>query len=222
MSGDGGLRIRPLEKGDVFAVGRICFETSIFLSRPYLERLVLLKWALPYAEAFPEHCFVAEEGNAGAVGGYILAVSDTRRFRRVMKRDWEPRIRAELEAVLPRCSPEEQRELRGLFGTGEKPVPLWQRRMEKQYPAHLHIDLLPPFQRQGLGHRMTDHLVRSLSEAAVPGLHLWVGASNLKGVSFYRKYGFREAGERGRGTMKSLCFTLSLPGASAGEGAPPK
>jgi ribosomal protein S18 acetylase RimI-like enzyme len=61
----------------------------------------------------------------------------------------------------------------------------------EQYPAHLHIDILEPYQRQGLGGQLMDALTARLRAKGVPGVMLCVGAGNTKGRRFYSKYGFR-------------------------------
>ena len=67
---------------------------------------------------------------------------------------------------------------------------LLQQKHKAAYPAHLHIDLLPEYQRQGLGSRLVDTLADHLRKKGVPGVMLTVGGSNEVGQSFYNKYGF--------------------------------
>ena len=62
----------------------------------------------------------------------------------------------------------------------------------KKYPAHLHIDILDGYQRMGLGHKLVNALTERLKELNVGGLYLIVGNVNKKGVSFYKKYGFKK------------------------------
>lgn len=58
------------------------------------------------------------------------------------------------------------------------------------YPSHLHIDILPRYQRMGIGHMLMDELIARLKEKESGGLMLLVDPDNTKGVSFYKKYGF--------------------------------
>ena len=62
----------------------------------------------------------------------------------------------------------------------------------KKYPAHLHIDILPEYQRMGLGSQLMDTLTAHLRQKGVCGVMLGVGSKNEKGKSFYKKYGFRQ------------------------------
>src|SRR5699024_8418500 len=59
-----------------------------------------------------------------------------------------------------------------------------------EYPAHLHIDLLPETQGAGLGRRLIETLVDELTTREVPGLHLGVDPRNTSAASFYDRLGF--------------------------------
>ncbi|MET0353639.1 MAG: GNAT family N-acetyltransferase, partial [Plantibacter flavus] len=59
-----------------------------------------------------------------------------------------------------------------------------------QYPAHLHIDLLPETQGMGVGRRLIDAFCGLLAERGVPGVHLGVGVSNTGAQQFYQRTGF--------------------------------
>lgn len=64
-------------------------------------------------------------------------------------------------------------------------------RYADRYPAHLHIDILPEYQRQGIGFQLMDTLTVHLREQGVPAVMLSVAGDNEKGKNFYRKYGFQ-------------------------------
>jgi ribosomal protein S18 acetylase RimI-like enzyme len=60
------------------------------------------------------------------------------------------------------------------------------------YQAHLHIDLLPEAQGQGLGRRMIEALLGRMRAAGVPSIHLGVGARNANAIAFYEHVGFHQ------------------------------
>jgi GNAT superfamily N-acetyltransferase len=66
-----------------------------------------------------------------------------------------------------------------------------------QYPAHLHINLLPDFQRQGVGSRLITTFEDHLREFGVPGLHLGTSNYNHKALPFYLKHGYQVIQEVG-------------------------
>ena len=59
-----------------------------------------------------------------------------------------------------------------------------------EYPAHLHIDLLPEAQGQSWGRRLIQTLVEALREQGVSGLHLVAGSDNAGALAFYPRVGF--------------------------------
>jgi GNAT superfamily N-acetyltransferase len=60
-----------------------------------------------------------------------------------------------------------------------------------EFPAHLHIDLLPELQGQGVGRRLIRALLGELAERGVPGVHLGVSPRNTGARAFYSRLGFR-------------------------------
>ncbi|MGF3055915.1 GNAT family N-acetyltransferase [Microbacterium sp. YY-01] len=59
-----------------------------------------------------------------------------------------------------------------------------------EYPAHLHIDLLPETQGQGLGRKLMDTLTAELRRRGVAGLHLGMDPANKGAAVFYERLGF--------------------------------
>jgi ribosomal protein S18 acetylase RimI-like enzyme len=59
------------------------------------------------------------------------------------------------------------------------------------YPAHLHIDLLPPFQGAGHGRALMETFYAAAARAGAPGVHLTVLAANTRAIGFYRHLGLR-------------------------------
>jgi len=59
-----------------------------------------------------------------------------------------------------------------------------------EYPAHLHIDLLPQMQGKGAGRALVEALCAALQAKAVPGVLLDVAIDNTGAQAFYEKCGF--------------------------------
>ena len=60
----------------------------------------------------------------------------------------------------------------------------------KQYPAHLHINLLPGYQGLGLGTELIHHFEEHMIRQGAWGLNLSTTNYNRKAVPFYEKLGF--------------------------------
>ena len=68
----------------------------------------------------------------------------------------------------------------------------------EQYPAHLHIDLLPRLQGKGVGRALMERLPDALDQRKVTGVHLDVAPGNRRAIGFYQRLGFsRLTGHRG-------------------------
>ena len=66
-----------------------------------------------------------------------------------------------------------------------------------EYPAHLHIDLLPPFQGQGYGRQMMETFYAAAAGAGATGVHVAVVAANVPAQGFYRRLGFTHLDDAG-------------------------
>ncbi len=179
--------IRPFRAGDEPALADICLRTA----DSGADATGLLDdddlWAeifvLPYVARHPDLAFVVESDD-GRVVGYIVSAPDTAAFEEWFRAEWWPRH----SARWPRPPAERSRQdgiLQYAYGRGRADVPY-----SAQYPAHLHIDLLPEAQGQGWGRRLIDMLVAELQGRGVPGLHLVATADNAGALSFYPRVGF--------------------------------
>jgi ribosomal protein S18 acetylase RimI-like enzyme len=59
-----------------------------------------------------------------------------------------------------------------------------------QYPAHLHIDLLPAFQGNGHGRALMDTFCAAMADAGTAGVHVSVVRENVRAFGFYDRLGF--------------------------------
>ena len=183
-------RIRPFRAGDEPALAEICLKTA----DAGADATGVLDdddlWAeifvLPYAARHPEFAFVAEAED-GRVVGYIVSAPDTAEFEDWFATQWWPRFAERWPEPGP-ATPGETRQhgiLRYAYGRQGGAQPFGD-----EYPAHLHIDLLPEGQGQGLGRRLIETLERALRDAGVPGLHLVATAENAGALAFYPRVGF--------------------------------
>lgn len=181
------MRIRPFRPGDEPALADICLRTA----DAGVDATGVLDdddlWAeifvLPYVARHPELAFVVEAED-GRVVGYIVSAPDTRAFEEWFRTAWWPRH----EERWPRPSAEHSRQdgiLLYAYGrrAGAEPY-------GDDYPAHLHIDLLPEAQGRGLGRQLIETLADELRQQGVTGLHLVAGSDNTGAIAFYPRAGF--------------------------------
>jgi ribosomal protein S18 acetylase RimI-like enzyme len=76
-------------------------------------------------------------------------------------------------------------------------------RVVADYPAHLHIDLLPEGQGRGGGRALMEHFLAAVRERGADGVHLYVGLANTGARAFYAKLGFKPLALPGDGDRVS-------------------
>ena len=69
-----------------------------------------------------------------------------------------------------------------------EPDPEW---LLTDFPAHMHIDLLPHVQASGWGRRLIETELAALRAHDVAGVHLGVSPTNEQAIGFYRHLGSR-------------------------------
>jgi ribosomal protein S18 acetylase RimI-like enzyme len=179
--------LRPYEPGDLADVYNICVKTGAsgadatgkFSDDDLLPDI----YAGPYVRLQPEFAFVVDGDDR--VAGYVVAAADTPSFVQRYREEWLPGFAAKYSLVEPACSLEER-----VISIGHHPESMLNAGLD-DYPAHLHIDLLPEVQGQGLGRLLIRTLLEALGDAGVKGVHLGVGPKNLEARAFYARLGFR-------------------------------
>jgi ribosomal protein S18 acetylase RimI-like enzyme len=193
-------RLRPARPQDRRALFEICLKTaahgadaSTLYSDPDYPGLV---WSVPYLEFAPAHCFVVDL--AGTAVGFVVGAPDTIAFERRLDRDWWPGLRERYAGRQP-VAPLDHRVLDHIRSpeqsTGE---------IVTAYPAHLHINLLPPVQAGGWGRKLIEAELDSLRAAGVPAVHLGVSRFNPRAIGFYEHVGFTRLAAEGDGIIYGM------------------
>ena len=169
--------IRKYDSKDQAAVEDICLGggSGPLKSNEMVKQAMLTVYATYYVEQEPENCFVAADENDHAVG-YVLCAKDFTEYEKKFMGEYGSR--------------EDNPAIKMIGGgtlEGMRPY-------AAEYPAHLHIDIDPAYQRKGLGTKLIDALRAHLKEQGVPGVMFGVAIDNEQGQNFYRKYGFTELG----------------------------
>lgn len=170
------MHIRTLQEKDIAATEEICLKTAPASAvQSEKDKLyTLYMYNRYYTRAQKDACFVAADDKDRAVG-YILCAPDYKKYLADFKAHELLDIRKLGFWYFLRASAEIR----------------VQRRFQKNYPAHLHIDLLPEYQRRHLGSKLLDALKAYLKSEQIPGVYLCVGAKNTGAVAFYKAQGFK-------------------------------
>jgi ribosomal protein S18 acetylase RimI-like enzyme len=181
-------RIRPATPADEAQIARVCLLTGAdggdAAGRFGDDTVLADVYALPYLHGPTCFAWVVDVG--GEVHGYVVAAADSEAFQEWFSNVWWPE--------------------RGLLHTAQTADDAWllpaaadpKRCLPDaaaDYPAHLHIDLLPKLQGAGWGRRLIDTLMAQLAEHGVQGVHLVAPRANAPAQAFYPKVGFLRVGE---------------------------
>jgi ribosomal protein S18 acetylase RimI-like enzyme len=172
--------IRAAALQDLPGVYRVCHETG----GPAADQnpdLLGHVYAGPYVigPRTVAHIVADELG----VSGYVLGCEDTREFEAWCEQNWWPALREQypLTGALPVDA-----EMVGLLHQPPRSPDT----VVADYPAQLHIDLLPRTQGHGFGRTLIELLCTDLAARGVTGVHLGVGTDNPNAIQFYEHLGF--------------------------------
>ncbi len=138
----------------------------------------------PYLELEPMFALVVMDGEIPV--GYAVAVPDTDAYVRGYTDQWLEKFSSRYP-LNSGVSPAEE-EIRR---RGHNPDSILLPRSEAaEFPAHLHINILPHVQGRGVGRALIGDLCDLLHTHNVPGVHLGYGPTNTSAGKFYQKIGF--------------------------------
>jgi GNAT superfamily N-acetyltransferase len=180
--------IRPYEPADLARLREICLLTGAAggdaTGRWSNDALLPDLFLEPYVTFAPGWAWVVELD--ATLQGYLVAVSDTTAFTSWWEDTWTPWFAAGYPRPEPPYSEEDQLVMRGY-----RPGVMEIEELE-QYPAHLHVDLLPAAQGKGWGTKLIGKLRSELADVGVPGVFASLDEENVTARGFYERIGFTE------------------------------
>ena len=185
------FEIRPYHDIDFSSLYRICLLTGFnggdatsFLRDP---DIVGHLFAAPYAIFEPDLCFILTMDFKPC--GYILGTRNSIMFNDQCEKKWFHELRKRY--MLPK---KEEDSLEASF---IKYLYSNQIRIDgvDDFPAHLHINILPIAQRKGYGSRLINVFLNQLRSINIKGVHLVVNKKNQNAIRFYNWIGFQELKE---------------------------
>ncbi|KAK6506612.1 hypothetical protein TWF481_005069 [Arthrobotrys musiformis] len=182
-------------------------------------------WNVPYLRLCPEFCFSVDDGAGNAVG-YVICAPNTPEFVVKWREEYLP-ILETLDPLLkkPEMDPPADwgKDLTlGVLQLLYNPEDMLHAacpRLVEEYPAHLHIDILPEYQRKGFGKKLMEALWDKLRDAGVVGVHLVMEGKNFNAERFYMAIGYSrfddvvdggKSGERGKDVNGNLWMVKRL------------
>ena len=182
------VELRAYRPGDLDAIYQICLVTGDSgqdaSSLHKHGQLIGHIYAAPYSALEPSNVFVAEDDEG--VAGYVVGTHDTDAFAARLEREWWPALR-ERYAQVPDAdlTPADRQRIEVIRVPHVTPADI-----VAQYPAHIHMNLLPRLRGQRIGTGLLQRWIDQARRAGVPGIHLGASPSNAGGIAFWTRSGF--------------------------------
>lgn len=182
------LQISNYRPADLPHLYEICLKTGDSgkdASRIFRDPLLIGHlYAAPYAVFHPELTLILTSDDLPI--GYIIGTNNSENFYEVTEKHWFKSLREKYPLPNDNDTSADARIIR-LLHKGHRP-----RKELLNYPAHLHIDILPIGQGKGMGKQMVELFIKKLKELNAAGVHLEVGKRNSSAILFYEKIGFKK------------------------------
>ena len=141
-------------------------------------------FAAPYAFFEPKLCFILSlDANPC---GYVLGAKNSINFLEKCENHWFPQLRKRFTLPDKKDKSLQSNFIRYLHQKQDLIDDL------QDYPAHLHIDILPAARGKGFGRQLVQVFLNQLKVLNINGVHLIVSKQNSAAIGFYEHIGFQE------------------------------
>jgi GNAT superfamily N-acetyltransferase len=176
---------RPTDRADLYDV---CIRTAnVGKDARDLypdHELVGAIYAEPFVVLEPDLAFMLDNGSH--VVGYIVGTADTPGFARRFAEEWLPTVADRFPAPTGEPSTPEEVMRSRLYRPERTVFP-----QLADYPAHMHIDLLPEYRGGGNGRRLMRAFLTAARTAGAEKAHMTPFNGNTSAWPFYERMGFR-------------------------------
>lgn len=172
------MKIVPYRSDFINQVQNICIETADekLKENPAKVKVLLETYNNYYTEFEKDFAFVLYDEKIDKVCGYIICAFD---FDKYIKK-----------YLLYNCSNIAKISLKSAVQSAADGLVYLP--FKREYPSHLHIDILSEYTNGGWGTKLMKTLLEKLKEHSSSGVCLCVGSDNSGAVSFYEKCGFKK------------------------------
>lgn len=194
------FKIRKCTHDDLAEIADICYKTG-FMGEDltgngrFNDKILFSYLFCVYYPIYEiDNCFVALDKTEDNIIGYIIGSENTFKQEEAFMRKMIPKIALRMCTYTIFFHPESFKAvllfMRGLDLKDIKGT------VYSKYPAHLHINILPEYQKLGIGSALLKTFELHMKNKKVSGIHIWTSNQNIKAVPFYRKHGYEIIYER--------------------------
>ncbi|KZK79936.1 Acetyltransferase (GNAT) family protein [Pseudovibrio sp. Ad13] len=185
-------KIRRAGHDDLEALYRISVQTGHLgndASHLYDDyRMMGHIYSAPYLKYSPQLSYVIERDNQ--VVGYCVGTINTVKFEATLETQWWPSLR--------RKYPKPEEGARSTWTADERRYQMIHfpektpEQISIRFPSHLHMNLLPVAQGQGIGTLLLNKWMQCAKRYQVAAIHVGANAKNARAIRFWQKHGFSE------------------------------
>jgi GNAT superfamily N-acetyltransferase len=202
------MRFREAHSNDSDALCAISLATGFAgadASHLYKDgTLIGLIYSAPYACLEPDLALIVEDDEG--VAGFAVGVIDTCEWEARLEREWWPRLRNIYPCPdgPPSDWTADQRRSAMIHSTEHTP-----QSVSDDYPGHLHLNLLPRIQGQGVGSTLLGKWLMLAQDRGAAAVHVGVNHENRRGLGFWAHSGFHPLSVDG-GSPRTIWMGRSL------------
>jgi GNAT superfamily N-acetyltransferase len=150
------------------------------------RRLLGHIYSAPYACLEPDLALVVDD--AAGVAGFAVGAIDTANWEVRLEREWWPELRMQYPdpGGAPSNWTADQKRCAMIHHPERTPT-----NIAREYPAHMHLNLLPRLQHQGLGAVLLRAWLELACERGAPAVHVGVNRANVQALQFWARQGFK-------------------------------
>ena len=187
------ITIRSFKNSDIQGILKICYRTGYMgeslHNRDIFNDVKLFGYLFciyyPYYE--PDNVFLAVDQNDKIVG-YIMGTDNSKKQEDMFKRKMVLKIA--IRALLYTSWKYRESFKALMFFIKNLSLKSQPKNLYKEYPAHLHMNVLPEYQHMGIGSKLINVFEKHIKEKGVQGIHLRTSNNNIKALPFYEKKGY--------------------------------
>jgi len=187
------INLRQFRSGDLDALYAVSLATGHQggdASHLYADaKLIGHIYSAPYAVLDPDLVLVAVDDD-DEVAGFAAGAIDTSLWEDVLERNWWPALRRQYPDPEPSSSAHwtaDERRASMIHHPERAP-----RDVVEAYPAHLHLNLSPRVQGQGVGSLLLRAWLDLASKRGAGAVHVAVNRANLRALRFWSQNSFME------------------------------
>jgi GNAT superfamily N-acetyltransferase len=183
-------RLRPAQATDLDALCAVSLATGFAGSDAthiYEDGMLMGHiYSAPYACLEPHLALVLED-DVG-VGGFAVGAIDTESWEARLEREWWPALRMLYPdpGGAPSDWTADQKRWAMIHHPERTPT-----NISREYPAHLHLNLLPRLQHQGLGAMLLHAWLELARNRRAPAIHVGVNCANVRALQFWARHAFQ-------------------------------